>query len=249
MFRKRRVTVFLLQEKALVKSIQFKKHKYIGDPLNAVRIFNEFEADELIFLDIDATRENRTIDPILVHKINQEAMMPFGVGGGIRTLKDIEKIIQAGAEKVILGSIALENPAFLPEAVKNFGSSTLCVCIDYKKHWFFGLQTYARNGTKRHSKDPLSVAKELEDRGVGEIILQNIDLDGTYNGYDFELLVQISEQIRVPVLALGGAKTHFEMEQLLKNTSINGASAGSCFVYNDEKRGVLLNYPTSNNIN
>lgn len=243
MFRKRLITVFLLKDQALVKSIQFKKFIYIGDPLNAVRIFNEFSADELLFLDIDASKENRTIDPLLVQKINFEATMPFGVGGGIKSLNDIEKIIQAGAEKIVLGNIALANPNFVKEAASHFGSSTICVCIDYKKHWFYGIQTYGLSGRKKYTKDPLTFAKEMEEMGAGEIILQSIERDGTFSGYDYELLHQISEEISVPITALGGAKNHQEMQFILDESKVNAAASGSCFVFNDSSRGVLLNYP------
>lgn len=243
MFRKRIITVFLIDDGALIKTIQFGKRIYLGDPLNAVRIFNGFKSDELIFLDIGATKKGKQIDADLIHRINKEAQMPVGVGGGIKDLYQIERLLEAGAEKVVLGHEAICNPEFLKEAVKYFGSSSISVCIDYKSSWLRGPLTYTLNGRNKTNKNPTVAAKQMEDFGAGEIILQSIDRDGCYAGYDFDYLKQISEQLIIPLVGLGGARTHDDLSILLNETHVSGAAASSCFVFHDQSRGVLFNYP------
>ena len=179
MFRPRVIPVLLLKDLALVKSIGFKNFKYIGDPINAVKIFNDLKADELVFLDITASKENRLISLDFVKDVGEEANMPFAVGGGIRSIEDIRKIISAGAEKVVINSYAAENPDFIKEASDTFGSSTIVVCIDVKKKLFSGLQTWILNGSKSTKFSPIDFAKLMQEKGAGEIIIQSIERDGT----------------------------------------------------------------------
>ncbi len=245
MFRPRIIPVLLLRNNGLVKSIGFKKHTYIGDPINAVRIFNDSEADELVFLDIDATKEKRLISLDFVREVGEEANMPFAVGGGIKNIEDIRKLINSGAEKVVIGTSAAENPEFIKEAVENFGSSTIVVCIDVKKKLFGNIQAWTKNGTKASGYKPIDFAKLMEDKGAGEIIIQSIEQDGKMNGYDIELIKSISSAISIPVVALGGAGNLNHLKEAYLNANATGLAAGSFFVYQGIHRGVLINYPDS----
>ncbi len=242
MYRPRIIPVLLLKNLGLVKSIRFKKYNYIGDPINAVKIFNELKADELVFLDIEATKQNRLISLDFVRDVGEEANMPFAVGGGVNTLNDIQKLIQAGAEKVIINSAAI-NPGFIELAAKEFGSSTIAVCIDYQKKLFGGIKTHIKAGTKSTNFSPIEFARMMQDAGAGEIILQSIERDGTMVGYDLELLKSISLEVTIPVVALGGAGKLEHFSSAIKEAQMNGLAAGSMFVYQGSNHGVLINYP------
>jgi cyclase len=178
MFRPRIIPVLLLHKDHLVKSRQFKHYKYIGDPINAVRIFNEFKADELVFLDVSATKDDRSISVELIKNIGEEANMPFGVGGGIDSVAKIQELIAAGAEKVIIGSHAVADPTFVRSAADAFGSSTITVCIDVKKNIWGKERVWSVNGSKASGIDPLEFAQMMEQMGAGEIIIQSIAHDG-----------------------------------------------------------------------
>lgn len=245
MYRPRIIPVLLLKNNGLVKSIQFKNHKYIGDPINAVRIYNELEADEIVFLDIEATKNGRCVDVQLVKEIGEEANMPFGVGGGINSLYQIEKLIHAGAEKVIICSEALHRPEFIKEASQEFGSSTISVCIDIGKSFFGGLKLYSQSGNKAHSMDLENFAKKMEDLGAGELIIQSIVQDGKMMGYDHKVPLAISKITTIPITVLGGAGSMEDIKTLHELHPFNGYAAGSMFVYQGVHRGVLINYPSS----
>lgn len=243
MFRPRIIPVLLLKNQALVKSRKFKNYTYIGDPINAVKIFNESHADELVFLDIDATREKRLISTKFVKNVGEEANMPFAVGGGIRNINDIRKIISCGAEKIVIGSYAVENPEFISEAVDNFGSSTIVVCIDVKKNLFGKKFVCIKNSTKITSYNPVEFAKLMEKKGAGEIIIQSVDNDGEMQGYDLELIKSITDAVNIPVVALGGAGCMADLKTAFAQANATGLAAGSLFVYQNKNRGVLINYP------
>jgi imidazole glycerol-phosphate synthase subunit HisF len=243
MFRPRVIPVLLLKDNILVKSVKFKDHKYIGDPINAVRIFNGFNADELVFLDIEASRKKRLISLDFVKNVGEESNMPFAVGGGIRTLEDIRMIINAGAEKVIINTFAAENPDFIYSASDTFGSSTICVCMDVKKNLFGKINTWILNGSKATKYSPVEFAQLMQKRGAGEIVVQSIDKDGMMQGFDTELIKKISENVTIPVIALGGAGNLQHLKDAYHNGYANGLAAGSLFVYQGSKRGVLINYP------
>ncbi len=243
MFRPRVIPVLLLKNLALVKSIGFKNHRYIGDPINAVRIFNDLKADELVFLDIEATKEKRLISLDFVKNVGEEANMPFSVGGGIRSLEDIRKIIGSGAEKVILCSVAAEKPDFVWEASETFGSSTIVICIDVKKKRFGKTETWIQGGNKNTGYSPIDFAQLMQEKGAGELIIQAIEKDGTMQGYDLELIRSISEKVSIPVVALGGAGSMIHLKQAYKEGLATGLAAGSMFVYHGPKKGVLINYP------
>ncbi len=243
MYRPRIIPVLLLKNKGLVKSIRFKNHRYLGDPINAVRIFNELKADELVFIDILATKENRTILIDFVKNVGEEASMPFSAGGGIRTLEDIRKIIEAGAEKVVLNTIAGEDPGFVRKAADTFGSTTITVCIDVKKDFLGNEKVKIRAGERSLSCNPVQFAGEMEENGAGEIIIQSIDRDGTMTGYDINLIKKISASVSIPVVSLGGAGKFEDLAELNRLVSINGMAAGSLFVYHGERNAILVNYP------
>jgi imidazole glycerol-phosphate synthase subunit HisF len=248
MYRPRLIPVLLLKNKGLVKSVRFKDHRYIGDPINAVRIFNDLKADELAFIDIMATKEKRTISADFVKAVGEEANMPFSAGGGIRTIDDIRKIIGAGAEKVIINTMAGEQLQFIREAADTFGSSTIAVCIDVKKDFWGKEKVWINSGTKALSLDPVVFAKLVEDSGAGELIIQSIEKDGTMSGYDTSLIRRITEAITIPVVALGGAGSFDHLVALNREVPVNGLAAGSLFVYHGERRAVLVNYPAKENI-
>jgi cyclase len=249
MFRPRIIPVLLLKGSALVKSIQFKKLQYIGDPINAVKIFNDLKADELIILDIEATHQKRLISIEFIQEIGEEANMPFGVGGGVRTLKDIENIIKAGAEKVIINTYAAQNPDFIKQAADTFGSSTISVCMDFKKNIFGKTHAYTQRGQKSTGYSPLDFAKLMEDKGVGELIIQSIQRDGMMSGYDIEQTQQIARAVNIPTVALGGAGKFEDLKDAYLNGNTNGLAAGSLFVFHDHNKGVLINYPERNTLN
>ena len=236
------IPVLLLKNKGLVKSTKFKDHRYIGDPINAVKIFNDLKADELAFVDILASKEGRMISLDFVSKVGEEANMPFAVGGGISSIDDIQKIIAAGAEKVIINSQAL-NLSFIREAAGTFGSSTIVVCIDVKKKLFGKNQTWTLAGEQASGYSPVDFARIMQDNGAGELIVQSIEHDGMMRGYDIPLVKTVSEAVTIPVIALGGAGNLSDMKQAYVEAFANGLAAGSMFVYHGPRKGILINYP------
>lgn len=243
MFRPRIIPVLLLQNRGLVKSIKFKNHRYIGDPINAVKIFNDMKADELVFLDILASKENRTISLDFVTNVGEEANMPFAAGGGINTLGQIKAIIGAGAEKVVINTKAAYEPDFIRSASETFGASTIVICIDVKRNLFGKEQTWILDGKKPTGIEPVDFAQMVEEKGAGEIIIQSIEKDGTMNGYDIQLIRRVSNAVKIPVVALGGAGNIGHMKQVYKEGYANGLAAGSMFVYHGARNGILINYP------
>lgn len=248
MFRPRIIPVLLLKDLAIVKSVQFKHYKYIGDPINAVRIFNDLEADELVFLDITASKRKRLISLDLVKAVGEESQMPFCVGGGIKTLEDIKAVIAAGAERVVLNTSAGSNPDFVKAASDEFGSSTIVVCIDVKRTLFGVQRAWILAGSRATRFSPLDFAKLMEAKGAGELIVQSIERDGTMEGYDNELIRSISQAVSVPVVALGGAGRIEDLVDGYRYGFANGLAAGSLFVYRDKRRGVLINYPEKRHV-
>lgn len=243
MFRPRIIPVLLLRNLGLVKSVGFKNYKYIGDPINAVKIFNDLKADELVFLDILASKEKRAISLDFVLKVGDEANMPFSVGGGIKTIQDIKSILRAGAEKAVINTCAIENPSFISTAAKEFGSSTITVCIDVKKKILGRQQVYIYGGSKSTDLNPVSFAKSMEEKGAGELIINSIDRDGLMEGYDIELIKAISDSVTIPVVALGGAGRLADLNEAVKNGHASAVAAGSLFVFHGPRRAVLINYP------
>jgi cyclase len=244
MFRPRVIPVLLLKNQGLVKSVKFRDYRYIGDPINAVKLFNDLGADELAFLDILASNEQRTVSLDFVKRVGDEANMPFSVGGGIRSIKEIQEILSAGAEKVILNTVASENPSFVKEASEEFGSSTIAVSIDVNKSLFGKELVYNYSGRKTTKYDPVIFAEIMEDNGAGEIIINSIERDGVMNGYDIVLIRRVSEAVRIPVVALGGAGSNNDLRKAVLEGYASAVAAGSLFVYHGARRAVLINYPT-----
>ncbi|OSZ80513.1 imidazole glycerol phosphate synthase subunit HisF [Chitinophagaceae bacterium IBVUCB2] len=249
MHRPRLIPVLLLKNRGLVKSIAFKDYTYIGDPINAVKLFNDFQADELIFLDITATQENRLIPLDFVRKVGEEAHMSFAVGGGIKTIGHIRDLINAGSERVIINTAAGLHPGFIREAADTFGSSTIVVSIDVKKDFWKKEKVWLNNGTKAIHGSPVEYAQLMEKNGAGELVIQSINRDGMMNGYDIDLIKKISEAVNIPVVALGGAGNLQHMKEAFEKGHANGLAAGSMFIYQGQKRGVLINYPPISTIN
>lgn len=243
MFRPRIIPVLLLQKSMLTKSVQFKNHKYIGDPLNAVRLYNDFMADEIVILDTDATREGRCIRPDLLSEVSEEANFPFGAGGGISTLAHIKQTISAGAEKVVIGAAAVLRPEFIREAADSFGKSTVCVCIDVKKNLFGKKKVVHTNASKKSEYEPLEFALLMQEMGAGEIVLQSVDYDGKMEGYDISLTRQIADALTIPLVALGGAGSRADLRAAVHEGHASAVASGSMFIYADKNRGVLINYP------
>jgi len=247
LFRPRIIPVLLLQNQGLVKSVAFKNHRYIGDPINTVKIFNDLKADEIVFLDILASKEKRTVSLEFVKKIGEEANMPFAVGGGISTIDQVQTIIAAGAEKVIINTHAL-NLKFIRSAADTFGSSTIVVCLDVKKRFIGKNQTWIMSGEKSTSYTPVDFALMMQDHGAGELIVQSIERDGMMQGYDINLIKSVSETVTIPVVALGGAGNINHMKQVCNEANASGLAAGSMFVYHGARRGILLSYPDKNDL-
>lgn len=243
MFRPRIIPVLLLKNSALVKSVGFKNYRYVGDPINAVRIFNDLKADELVFLDVEASKENRLISLDFVSDVGEEANMPFAVGGGIKTLEDVRAIINAGAEKAIIGTQAARDPDFIRQAAETFGSSTIVVCIDVKKKLFRGQRTWILGGSQSTTYLPQEFARLMEQKGAGEIIIQSIEKDGTMQGYDIDLIKSVATAVSIPVVALGGAGKNEDLLTAFQDGRADALAAGSLFIYQSAKHGVLINYP------
>ncbi len=248
MFRPRVIPVLLLDGQALVKTIQFGAGKYLGDPINAVKLFNDLNVDELVFLDISATKEKRMISAELIEQIGGEANMPFAVGGGIRSLQDIRSALASGAEKVIINDAALTDPGFVRSAADTFGSSTIAVCLDVKRVLFAGGRVFSHSTRKSSARDPVEYARSIEGLGAGELIVQSVDRDGMMDGYDVPLVRAVSEAVSIPVVALGGAGCLADLATAHFQGFASAVAAGSLFVYQSKMRGVLINYPSAEKI-
>ena len=248
MIRPRVIPILLLRGEGLVKGVQFKDYKYVGDPMNAVKIFSTKEVDELLFLDIAATSENRCISIELVRKIADEAYMPFGVGGGIHTIKEIKDLLSAGAEKISLNTTAIENPALISDAASFSGSQSIVVSIDVKKNWKGDYIVYSHSGNKSTDLHPADWAKEVENLGAGEILINSIDRDGTMKGYDLKLIADVTSAVNIPVIACGGAGSVKDIVDAVQLAGASAAAAGSFFVFHGPKRAVLINVPSENDL-
>lgn len=246
MLRPRIIPCLLVHDKGLVKTVQFKSPKYVGDPINAVRIFNEKESDELMVIDIDATRENREPDYKLIENLAAECRMPLCYGGGVKTVEQAHKIFSLGVEKIAISSIVFENPSIVTAIADRVGSQSVVVVLDVKKKLFGGYEVYTHNGKKSTGKNPVDVAIEIQKLGAGEIVINSIDQDGMMKGYDFDLISRVYDAINIPITALGGAGSLADIATLIEKYGIIGASAGSLFVFKGIYKAVLINYPNWN---
>lgn len=247
MFRPRVIPVLLLKGKGLVKTTKYADPKYIGDPINAVRIFNDLEADELVFLDISATHNDRTISVDLVKQIGDEAFMPFGVGGGIGNVQQAVDLINSGAEKVILNTLFVQNPQMISQISKTLGNQSVVVSIDVNRTIFGKQRLYYKSGRKSTDIDPVNAAQKAEDLGAGEIILNYIPFDSMMEGYNLELIERVSSKVTIPVVASCGAGSLMHLKQAY-DSGAHAMAAGSMFVYHGPRRAVLVNYPTKNDL-
>lgn len=244
MLSKRVIPVLLLKNKGLVKTVQFKNPTYVGDPVNAVRIFNEKEVDELVFLDITASTNGTEPNYAMVKDIATECFMPFGYGGGIRNIEQIKKLFQLGVEKVILNSIAYDNPNLITEAANIFGSQSIVCSADVRKSIWGKYELYSHAGSKKQKAELLSHINNLVCCGAGEIFINSIDRDGMMKGYDNELIKKVTESINVPVVCCGGAGNLEHLKETVTSTQVSGLAAGSMFVFHGRHKAVLINYPT-----
>jgi cyclase len=238
------IPVLLLSGTALVKTVRFRAPQYIGDPINAVRVFDGLKADECVLLDIGATRSGKTISPELIRVVGAEANMALAVGGGITTLAQIRDLLAAGAEKVVVGTHAVRHPEFVAQAAAHFGVSTIVVCLDVKRTWTGAERVWIRGGRSPTSHDPVELARQLERCGAGELIIQSIDRDGTRAGYDLDLVRRVSAAVGIPVIALGGAGTLEHLRRAHLDGHASAVAAGAMFVLHGRHRGVLISYPS-----
>ena len=244
MYRPRIIPVLLVDGWHAFKTIRFGKRIDLGDPVNAVSIFNTFRVDELVVLDIGARQAGRTIDPGLLRDIASEARMPFSIGGGIRRLDQIASLLAMGAEKVVISTALHEDPGFVADAVRRFGSSSITGCIDVGRDWLGRQVVRSRGGQQKIAGSALQAASNAAALGVGELILQSIDRDGMMEGYDIPLVAEISATLRVPVVALGGAGELRHMADAYDSTEVGALASGSFFCFKGRGRGVLISYPS-----
>jgi cyclase len=247
MLRPRIIPCLLVHKGGVVKTQAFKDPKYVGDPINAVRIFNEKEADELMVLDIDATVNKVAPDFGVIAKLAAECRMPLCYGGGVTTAEQAARIVDMGVEKVAVSAAAIASPTLLTEMAAAVGRQSVVAVLDVRKRiglFAKGHEVCTHNGKRVHKLDPVAFAKQFQDAGAGEIVINSIDRDGLMQGYDLELAAQFKQALKVPVTFLGGAGSLDHMGELITKLGVVGAAAGSLFVFKGKYRAVLINYPT-----
>ena len=246
MLRPRIIPCLLVHNQGLVKTVEFGQPKYVGDPINAVRIFNEKEVDELIVLDIDATVLGREPNFELIEHLASECRMPLCYGGGVKTCQQIEKIIGLGVEKVAISSALFENETTIAQAKATVGSQSIVAVLDVRKTASeAGYEVFTHNGSRATGRSPLEMARRFAELGVGEIVINSIDRDGAMQGYDLDLFAQIKSAVQVPLTCLGGAGSMSHVAELVARFGPVGAAAGSMFVFKGALKAVLINYPTA----
>lgn len=239
---KRVIPVLLYKNEGLYKGVQFKDYKYIGDALNAVRVFSDKEVDELVLLDIDATNRNKKPNLDLIRRVAEECYMPFAIGGGINDLNDIREVLKAGAERVVINTEAVLNPDFIKQASDAFGQSTLIVSVDYKKNLFGKNVVYSNCSTKKSKYGLMEFCSLMEEYGAGELILNSIERDGKGEGLDMENVKKIAELLNVPVMACGGVGKKEHINEAFTSSKVSAVAAGSYFVFNGKHKAVLISY-------
>lgn len=245
MLRPRITPCLLVRNKGLVKTVNFSASKYVGDPINAVRIFNEKEVDELIVLDIDATATSKGPDATMVAHLAAECRMPLCYGGGVKTVEQAKTVIGLGVEKVAISSAAVENPELVSRIAAEIGAQSVVIVLDVRKsRGGSGYEVFTRNGTIATGKCPVDFARRLEDLGAGEIVINSIDRDGEMKGYDMALAGLVRDAISVPMTVLGGAGSLKHVGELVRAFGVVGAAAGSLFVFKGVYKAVLINYPS-----
>ena len=241
MIRPRIIPTLLISHGNLVKTKKFTNPQYLGDPINAIRIFNEKGVDELCILDINASKEKKDPDFELLEKMASEAFMPLSYGGGIKSVDQIKSLFRIGYEKVVINTSAIDNLELVRDASSYFGSQSIVCAVDYKKN-IFGTNCYTEDGSKRTRRSPLETVKGYELAGAGELLLYAMDRDGMRIGYDYDMITQVTDAVQIPVIACGGAKNISDLKKALE-AGANAVAAGSLFVFFGERQAVLINYP------
>ena len=238
------IPCLLIHNKGLTKTVQFHEGKYVGDPLNAVRIYNEKEVDELMVLDIDATSKGVEPNYQLIERMAKECRMPLCYGGGIKNAEQARRIFSYGVEKIAISSVAVENPDMVTEIASAVGNQSVVVVMDVHKHKFTGkYELYTHNGTKATGLNPVNFALEMQRRGAGELVVNSIDNDGMMRGYDMKLIESVKKVITIPLTVIGGAGSLEDIGGVINKFGIVGAAAGSLFVFKGKYKAVLINYP------
>ncbi len=248
MLLNRLIPVLLLKDGGLVKTRKFADPVYLGDPVNAVKIFNEKCVDELIILDITASLSKSKPQLQLIEEVAGECFMPIAYGGGIRDLEDIRAILSLGVEKVVLNTIFSECPGLVREAADMFGSQSIVVSFDVKRNLFGKTAVYAVGGRRRVSMSPVDYAQFAEDQGAGELFVNSIDRDGSMAGFDLELINEVTHSVKIPTIVCGGAGSLADCKLAL-NSGASAVAAGSYFVFQGKHRAVLISYPSEEEIN
>jgi cyclase len=242
MKRVRVIPVLNIHNGGLVKSVRFKNYQYVGDPMNAVKIFNDKEVDELAIVDITATKNRRAPDIKKIREIASEAFMPVAYGGGVTSSIQVVELIANGVEKVILNNVVHQDPNVVTESAMKVGSQSVVVSMDVRKDWLGRERVFLQNGSENTGIDPVTYARQAEQLGAGEIVLNSIDLDGTYKGYDLDLISRVSSSVNVPVIALGGAGSVGDFLAAV-GSGASAVAAGSMFVFRRPHQAVLISYP------
>jgi imidazole glycerol-phosphate synthase subunit HisF len=238
------IPCLLVKNKGLVKTVNFKNPKYVGDPINAVRIFNEKEVDEIIVIDIDATVENREPDYNMIEHLAAECRMPLCYGGGVKTCDQVQKIIQLGVEKIAISSAAIATPDLINKSAEIVGNQSIVVVLDVKKAFLANkYEVWTHNGKKNTGKSVTELAVKMEKLGAGEIVINSIDNDGLMKGYDLNLIEKVRNAVSIPLTILGGAGSLAHIGQLIEKFGTIGAAAGSLFVFKGVYKAVLISYP------
>jgi cyclase len=243
MIRARVIPCLLLKGQGLYKTVKFKDPKYVGDPINAVKIFNEKEVDELVLLDISASVDKKRPNFAKIEEVAGECFMPLAYGGGINSLDDIKTIFSLGVEKIVINSFAMNNPEIISQAAEMYGSQSIVISIDVKKNLFGRYEVVTHSATRKTDRDPVQVAIDMTAAGAGEIFLNSIDRDGTLQGFDIKLIQSVTSRVDIPVIACGGAWTLDHLEEAVKQGGASAVAAGSMFVFQGKHRAVLITYP------
>lgn len=244
MLRPRIIPSLLIQDNGLVKTVNFKNPKYVGDPINAVKIFNEKAVDELAVFDIDATVLGKEPNYSLIERLASQSMMPLCYGGGVKTVEQAQRIFSLGIEKIALSSSVLHNPQLITQIAERVGAQSVIVVLDVKKKLLGGYEVYTHNGKKATGINPFKFAADAQELGAGEIVINSIDRDGVMKGYDLDLIAKIREKISLPMTVLGGAGSLEDIEKVIDQHGVIGVAAGSLFVFKGPYKAVLINYPT-----
>jgi imidazole glycerol-phosphate synthase subunit HisF len=241
--RTRVIPCLLLRGEGLVKTVRFKNPTYVGDPINAIKIFNDKEVDELIFLDIEASRAGRGPALQMIRDFASECFMPVGYGGGIRSLADAREVLALGIEKIIVNTLALRQPAVVAEIAREFGAQAVVVSIDAQRRLLGGYEVMAAGGTEKTGQRPADYARRVVELGAGEILVNSIERDGTQSGYDVALVRSVADAVPVPIIACGGAGTLAHFRDAVTEGHASAVAAGSMFVFHGKHRAVLISYP------